>query len=216
MTTWFALVRRDLARDWRSGRWWLPVAFFILVATLYPFAVGPDGALLRRTGAGMLWVAALLAALLPLDRLFAEDAAAGVLDQLVLRGLAEESIAAARLVSHSLSFGLPLLAALLPAAALLDLDGPALARLAISLAIGMPALAGLGVMIAAMVLGVRHAGALGGLLLLPLSVPVLIFGAGSLGPAGGNALLLLAMASLLLVAITPFAAGAALRSARED
>lgn len=211
-----ALVARDLAREWRSGAWWLPVAFFLLVATLYPFAVGPDRALLANTGGGILWVAALLAALLPVDRLFAPDREAGVLDQLALRGIADESVAAARLLSHLIGFGGPLLAATLPGALLLGLSGESWARLALGLAIGAPGLAGLAVMIAAITLGQRSAGAPGGLLLLPLAVPVLIFGAGMLHPIGNSALLFLGASSLLLVAVTPFAAGAALRAARES
>lgn len=215
MTLFLTLIRRDLAREWRSGSWWLPVAFFLLVATLYPFAVGPDAALLRRTGGGILWVAALLAALLPVERLFAPDREAGVLDQLALRGVADETLAAAKLVSHTLGFAAPLLLATVPGAALLDLDGQTYVRLVTGLAIGSPALAGLGVMISAITLGQRGSGALGGLLLLPLAIPVLIFGAGMLDPLGQSAMLFLAASSLLLVAMTPFAAGAALRAARE-
>ena len=215
MSALAALVLRDLAREWRSGSWWLPVAFFLLVATLYPFAVGPDAQLLAKTGGGILWVGALLAALLPVERLFAPDREAGVLDQLALRGVADESVAAAKLAAHTLGFGLPLLAATVPASALLDLSPLVWQRLVLGLAIGTPALAGLAVMVAAITLGTRGSNALGGLMLLPLAVPVLIFGAGMLDPLGSSALLLLAASSLLLVAVTPFAAGAALRAARE-
>lgn len=215
MNMWAALIRRDLAREWSSGAWWLPVAFFLLVATLYPFAVGPDSALLARTGAGVLWIAALLAALLPIERLFAPDSASGTLDQLALRGISDEGIAAAKALAHMVGFGVPLLLATLPAAALLGLSGETLARLAIGLAIGIPGLASLSVMIAGVTLGGQRSGALGGLLMLPLAVPILIFGAGSIQPVGGSAMLFLGAASLLLVAITPFAAGAALRAARE-
>ncbi len=208
------LFVRDLARSWRSGTLWLPVGFYLLVAMLFPFAVGPDPALLARTGGGMLWVAALLAALLPVDRLFADDAHDGTLDQLALRGIGEESIVVARLAAHWIGFALPLLVATLPAAALLNLDGAALARLAIGLALGTPALAALGVLVAALTLSLRGAGGIVGLLLLPLAVPVLIFGAGYAADAGGAPLKLLAAASLFLVAITPFAAAAALRGGR--
>lgn len=215
MSAWAALIRRDLAREWTSGSWWLPVAFFLLVATLYPFAVGPDTALLSRSGAGVLWIAALLAALLPIERLLAPDAASGVLDQLNLRDISDEAVAAAKCVAHMIGFGGPLLIATLPAAALLNLSGQTLARLAAGLAIGVPGLASLSVMIAAVTLGQQRSGALGGLLMLPLAVPILIFGAGSLQPIGNSAMLFLAASSLLLVAIAPFAAGAALRAARE-
>ena len=95
------LVRRDLRQAWISAGLWLPVAFLLLVASLYPFAVGPDARLLARTGGGMLWIAALLASLLPVDRLIAPDAQAGVLDQMAARGIGEEMIVLARLVAHS-------------------------------------------------------------------------------------------------------------------
>ncbi len=214
MSVLTALFVRDLARFWRSGTLWLPVGFYLLVAMLFPFAVGPDPALLARTGGGMLWVAALLAALLPVDRLFADDAADGTLDQFALRGITEESIVVARLAAHWLGFALPLLVATLPAAALLNLDGATLARLILGLAIGTPALAALGILVAALTLSLRGAGGIVGLLLLPLAVPVLIFGAGYAADAGGAPVKLLAAASLFLVAITPFAAGAALRAGR--
>lgn len=210
-----ALITRDLAREWRSGSWWLPIAFFLLVAMLFPFAVGPDAQLLAATGGGILWVGALLAALLPIERLFAPDRDAGVLDQLALRGVADESVAAAKLIAHSLGFALPLLLATIPGAALLNLSTPVWWRLVAGLAIGSPALAALAVMISAITLGQRGAGALGGLMLLPLAVPVLIFGAGMLDTRGDGALMLLAAASLVLIAAAPFAAGAALRAARE-
>ena len=215
MNVWAALIRRDLAREWSSGSWWLPVAFFLLVATLYPFAVGPDSALLARTGAGVLWIAALLAALLPIERLFAPDSASGTLDQLALRGVSDEGVAAAKALAHMVGFGVPLLLATRPAAPLLNLSGETLARLAIGLTIGIPGLASLSVMIAGVTLGGQRSSALGGLLMLPLAVPILIFGAGSIQPVGNSAMLFLGAASLLLVAITPFAAGAALRAARE-
>ncbi|HET8613558.1 MAG TPA: heme exporter protein CcmB [Sphingomonas sp.] len=207
------LIRRDAARGWRAAG--LPVVFFLIAATLFPFAVGPDAKLLARAGGGMLWLAALLAALLPIERLIAPDAEAGVLDQLAARGIADEAVAAARIAAHWLSFGPPLMLAALPGAALLGLDGAMLGRLEIGLAIGTPALAALGVTVAALTTGLRGAGALAGLVLLPLAVPLLIFGAGALEPTGIGALKLLAAVSLLLTFGAPFAAGAALRSLRE-
>src|SRR3546814_17235703 len=97
----------DLA--WGSGALWLPVVFFLLVATAFPFAVGPDAPLLARTGGGLVWVAALLAALLPIDRLVRPDHEAGVLDQLAVRGLSDELIAAVKIAAPAIGFGLPLL-----------------------------------------------------------------------------------------------------------
>lgn len=210
MSVFLAMVARDTRRAFQSGAA-LPVVFLLLVATLYPFAVGPDGNLLMRSGGGVIWVAALLAALLPLDRLIAPDMENGVLDQLAVRGVSAELIATAKWFAHWLSFGPPLMLAALPAAALLRIDGATLLRLEIGLLIGTPALAALGVLVAALTAGLQRAGALGGLLLLPLAVPVLIFGAAALGDAP-NALKLLAAASLFICAMMPFAAGAALRA----
>lgn len=214
MIAWSEIVRRDLALALRGGMW-LPVLFFLLVATLFPFAVGPDSRLLERTGGGVLWIAALLAALLPVDRLVAPDRDAGVLDQYAIRGLGDEAIAAAKMLAHWLSFGPPLMIAAIPASALLRLDGITLGRLELGLALGTPALAALGLTASALTAGLRGGGALAGLLMLPLAVPVLIFGAGALTSIDGSAFKLLAAASLLLVAGAPFAAGAALKAMRE-
>jgi heme exporter protein B len=214
MTALTAIVRRDFAASFRSGAL-LPIIFFMLVAMLYPFAVGPDAALLGRTGGGLLWVAALLAALLPVDRLIAPDAEAGVLDQYAVRGLSDEAVAAAKIIAHWLSFGPPLMIAALPAAALLRLDGATVTRIEIGLAIGTPGLAALALATACLTAGLRGAGALAGLLMLPLAIPLLIFAAGSLAPERMGALKLLGATSLLLVAGAPFAAGAALRALRE-
>jgi heme exporter protein B len=193
----------------------LPIIFFLLVATLFPFAVGPDGALLAKVGGGALWMAALLAALLPVERLIAPDAEAGVLDQLAVRGISDEAVAAAKMLAHWLGFGPPLMIASLPAAALLRLDGPTLVRLEAGLAVGTPALAALALTTSALTAGLRGAGALAGLVMLPLAVPLLIFGAGALGEGQMGAFKLLAAVSLLLVAGAPFASGAALRALRD-
>lgn len=215
MSAFTTLVRRDLARGLAQGGFALPLIFYMLVATLFPFAIGPDAALLGKAGGGALWTAALLAALLPVERLILPDRAAGVLDQLAVRGVSEEEVAIAKIVAHWLGFGPPLMLATLPAAALLGLDGAALLRLEAGLAIGTPGLAALSLATAALTAGLRGAGALAGLVMLPLAVPLLIFGAGALGPQGIGAFKLLAATSLLLVAGAPFVAGAALRAARE-
>jgi len=215
VSVWAAIVWRDLRIAWGQGGILLPLVFFLLVATLFPFAVGPDGPLLARVGGGALWMAALLAALLPVERLIAPDATSGVLDQYVVRGLSDEGVAAAKIVAHWLGFGPPLLIAALPAAVLLRLDGDMLLRLELGLAIGTPALAALGLMTAALTQGLRGAGALAGLVMLPLAVPLLIFGAGGLGDQGMGALKLLGATALVLTAIAPFAAGAALRAMRD-
>jgi heme exporter protein B len=199
-----------MARDARrglTGAAWLPIAFFLLVAALVPFAIGPDARLLARIAPGILWIAALTAALLPVERLIEPDRADGMLDQLALHGLAEETIAVAKIIAHWLTFAPLLLLAAIPASALLAMDGPALLRTEIALAIGTPALAALAVAIAAVTAGLPRSGSLAGLLLLPLAVPLLIF-------AVADALLLEAAVSLLLTAGAPFIAGAAIRAAR--
>lgn len=201
-----ALIARDIRRGF-TGAAWLPIAFFLLVATLIPFAIGPDAKLLGRIGPGVLWIAALTASLLPIERLIEPDRADGVLDQLSLHGAAEESVAAAKIAAHWLTFAPLLLVAAIPASALLAMDGQSLRQAMIALAIGTPALASLAVTVAAVTSGLPRAGSLAGLLLLPLAVPLLIFGV-------ANALLLEAAVSLLLTAGGPFVAGAAIRASR--
>ena len=213
MSGFAALVRRELRRSWTTGGLALPVAFFLLVAILFPFAVGPDGVLLARIAGGIIWAAALLAALLPVERLIAPDAESGVLDQLAVRGFADSTVTAAKMLGHWLGFAPPLLAATVIAAALLHLPGAALSQLLLALAIGTPGLAALGVATAALVAGLRGAGALAGLVMLPFAIPLLIFGAGS-ADGSGSALKLLAAVSLALVAGCPFVAGAAMRMGR--
>lgn len=206
---------RTLLSGGRRGGASLPLLFFLAVAMLYPFAVGPDAPLLARTGGGVIWVAALLASILPLDRLITPDLELGVFDQLALRGVSEESIVAVRMVAHWLSFAPLLLLATLPASALLGLEGETLRIVLLGLVAGTPGLAAIGVMIAALTAGLRGGAALSGLLLIPLAVPILIFGAGSLARGDMTGVALCGAISLLLVAITPFAGGAALRAARE-
>jgi len=209
-----AIFVRELRLALAHGNVTLPVSFFLLVAALFPFAVGADAKLLAASGGGALWVAALLAALLPVDRLVEPDRADGVLDQYGMRGVAAESVVVAKLGAHWLSFAVPLLIAVLPASALLGIDAAVVKRVMISLALGMPGLAALGVLAGALTAGLKGAAALAGLLVLPLAVPVLIFGAGALQPDAGGALELLAATSLLYVAAVPFAGGAALRALR--
>lgn len=200
------LIVRDIRRG-LAGAAWLPVAFFLLIATLVPFSVGPDARLLSRIAPGALWIAALTAALLPIERLIEPDRADGILDQLALHGLAEESVAFVKIAAHWVTFAPLLLIAALPASALLAMDSASLARTEIALAIGTVGLASLAVAIAAVTAGLPRAGSLAGLLLLPLAVPMLIF-------AVSNALLLEAAISLLLTAGSPFVAGAAIRASR--
>ncbi|MEY2884056.1 MAG: heme exporter protein CcmB [Pseudomonadota bacterium] len=202
------LIRRDLGLLARSPALWMPVMFFVLVAALFPFAVGPDARLLARIAPGVVWVAALLAALLPVDTLVAPDVADGTIDQLASRGIALELVMAARILAHWLAFALPLLAALPIAAVLLGMDSVTFRQLALALLLGTPALAALAVVASALTATLRGGGALAGLIVLPLALPVLIFGVGAAAP---GALKLLAAASLVALAIAPFAAAASLR-----
>lgn len=218
MSALLTILRRDLAQMFGSGRRGgaiLPVLFFLAVAMLFPFAVGPDPVLLARAGGGVIWVAALLAAILPLDRLLAPDLEQGFFDQFALRGITEEAVVAVRLLAHWLSFGPPLMLAAVPAAALLGLEGETLRMVELGLLAGTPGLAAIGLIIAALTVSVRGGAALGGLLLVPLAVPLLIFGAGALSTGGEAGLALTTAISLLLCAIAPFAGGAAIRAARE-
>lgn len=219
MRVFVTLLRRDLAMllpGGRRGQSLLPFLFFLAIAMLYPFAVGPDADLLRRTGGGVIWVAALLASILPLDRLVAPDIEQGVFDQLAMRGIADEAAIAIRVLAHWLSFAPLLILAALPASALLNLDGPTLMIVVLGLLAGTPGLAAIGVTIAALTAGLRGGTALAGLLLVPLATPILIFGAGSLARPDDGGILLAAAISLVALAIAPFAGGAAIRAARDS
>ena len=207
------LVWRDVRRGYAGGGATLIVVFFLLVATLFPFAIGPDTAVLARVGGGVLWTAALLAAVLPVERLIQPDLDAGVIDQLAVRGQSLAAVAAAKMLAHWLAFAPPLIAAAVPAAGLLGLSADTLLIIELGLLLGTPGLAALAVATAALTAGLRGAGALAGLILLPLAVPLLIFGAGALsGGDPGGALKLLTAVSLLFVAGAPFIAGAAMRA----
>jgi len=206
-----SLIARDVRRG-STGATWIPAAFFLLVVALIPFAVGPDAKVLQRAGPGVLWIAALTAALLPIERLVEPDRADGVLDQLIVRGMAEEIIAFAKIAAHWLTFGPLLLIAAIPGSALLAMSGQSLVRTEIALAIGSAGLASLAVAIAAVTSGFARSGSLAALLLLPLAIPLLIFGAAASVGGHPSALPLEAAVSLLLIAGAPFVAGAAIRA----
>jgi heme exporter protein B len=213
-----ALLKRDLAQffPFTGSGAALPTVFFVAVAMLFPFAVGPDANLMAKTGGGVVWIAALLAAILPLEKLVARDIELGFFDQLRLRGIAEEAMMAVRLAAHWLSFGPPLVLATFPAAALLKIEGESFEILLLGLLAGTPGLAAIGLMIAALTASLRAGAALSGLLLIPLALPILIFGAGALARQDQVSLGFVAAISLALVALAPFAAGAAIRAAREN
>lgn len=216
-----AILRRDLARLLRGAHGGalgsgiaLPILFFLAVAIIFPFAVGPDPRLLARVGGGVIWVAALLAAILPLDRLVEPDIEMGFFDQWALRGIAEEGVIAMRVIAHWLSFAPALMLATLPAGALLGLDGAQLSMVELGLLAGTPGLAALGVMVAAITAGLKGGAALAGLLVIPLAVPILIFGAGALASGGASGVALCGAVSLVLVALAPFAGAGAIRAGR--
>ena len=205
------LILRDLRIGWASGGIINALAFFLLVTILFPFAVGPDTVLLARIGGGVIWAAALLAALLPIERLVGPDVEAGVIDQYAVRQVPLALVAFAKIVAHWLGFAPPLMLAAVIAAGLFDLSAATLLRIELGLLIGTPGLAALGVATAALVAGLRGSGAVAGLVMLPLAIPLLIFGAGSLD-GGAGAVKLLAAVSLVLTAGAPWIAAAAIRS----
>ena len=214
--SFLALLNRDIRLATRSGgSAMLALAFFAGVAALVPFGVGADLRLLARIAGGVIWIAAVLASLLALDRLFQSDFEDGSLDVIALSPLPLEAVATAKIAAHWLTTGLPL-TILSPVLALLfDLPGRAYAPLIASLLIGTPAVSALGGLAAALTLSVRRGGLLLPLLVLPLLSPAVIFGAGAVlaaldGLANG-ALGFLAAFSLAAVLLCPFAAAGAVR-----
>lgn len=212
-----ALLKRDLALAVRAGGGFgLGLAFFFIVVVLVPFGVGPEAEVLTRIAPGILWVAALLAALLSLDRIFALDFEDGALPLLATSPLPLEGVALIKGVAHWITTGLPLTLAAPALGFLLHLEGAAYFWLLASLALGTPALSMIGTFGAALTVGVRRGGLLMSLLVLPLYMPTLIFGAEAVsrGAAGLDAttpLLLVAAITLGCFALLPFATSAALK-----
>jgi heme exporter protein B len=221
MAAFIGLFRRDLRLALRQGGdTGLVLGFFVLAVVLFPLGVGPEPAVLQPIGAGIVWVAALLAALLSLDRLFQSDYQDGGLELLALSSLPLELAVLAKCAAHWVATGLPL-ALISPFLALLvDLEPDAIPVLLLGLLLGTPALSLIGSVAAALTLGARRQGALLSLLVLPLYVPPLVFGAGaveaSAAGAGGRAyLLILAALTLAALPLCPWASAAALRQALE-
>jgi heme exporter protein B len=221
MRTLWAILRRELLLAMRrKSDVMTALFFFVIVTSLFPLGIGPEPNLLRKIGPGVLWVAALLSTLLGLHRLFADDHADGTLEQMALSPTPFAWLMAGKVLAHWSMCGLPLVL-LAPALGLqFGLDGDALAVLTLSLLLGTPLLSMIGAIGAALTLGVRGAGALLSLLVLPLFVPALVFGAGAveaqisgLNYSGHLALL----AAMLVVAVffAPLAVTAALRIALE-
>lgn len=211
-----SLLMRDLRLAARSGgSAALALAFFALMATLVPLGVGADLRLLARVAAGVLWVGAVLAALLSLDRLFQGDFDDGSLDLIALSPLSLEQVALAKFLAHWLSTGLPL-TLLSPLLALLfGLPGNGTAMLVISLLLGTPAVSAIGAIGAGLTLSLKRGGLILPLLILPLLAPVVIFGAGAVSAAldglANGALGLLSALSLAAVLVSPFVTAACVR-----
>jgi len=221
MNIFFALLARELRLSLRHGSDTLAaLLFFIIAAALFPLAIGPAPETLGRIAPGIVWVCALLAALLPLDRLFGADLEDGSLDLLLLSGLPASAVAAAKAAAHWLVTGVPLLLAAGPLAVMLRLPEEAIPVLLAGLLPGTVVLSLLGTAGAALVLGARRGGVLLPLLVLPLTAPVLIFGVAAADAASGGMsprphLLLLAALCAGALPLCPLAAGAGLRSAVE-
>ncbi|EKD60677.1 MAG: Heme exporter protein CcmB [uncultured bacterium] len=212
-----ALLIRDLRLAVRAGGGFgLGLAFFLLVAVIVPLGVGPEPAVLARIAPGILWVGALLACLLSLDRIFALDFEDGSLDLLATSPMPLEGVVAVKALAHWLVTGLPLVLAAPVLAVLLNLPGAGFLWLVASLALGTPALSVIGAFGAALTVGVKRGGLLMSLLVLPLYMPTLIFGAevvkrGAAGMAVATPLALLAGITAGAVALLPFASAAAIR-----
>jgi len=221
MKIFAALVARELRLSLRHGADTLAVLFFFLItASLFPLAIGPAPETLGRIAPGIIWVCALLAALLPLERLFGADFEDGSLDLLLLSGLPAPALAAAKALAHWLVTGFPLLLAAAPLAVMLHLPDEAVPALLAGLLPGTFFLSLLGTMGAAIVLGARRGAVLLPLLVLPLTTPILIFGvaaidAAATGMSARPHLLLLAALLAAALPLCPLAAGAALRGAAE-
>ena len=212
-----ALLRRDLALALRAGGGFgLGLAFFLIVTVLVPFGVGPQSELLARIAPGILWLGALLACLLSLDRVLALDWEDGTLDLLATSPLPLEAALSVKALAHWITTGLPLVLAAPALGVLLNLPAPGFFWLVVSLACGTPALSVIGTFGAALTVGVKRGGLLMSLLVLPLYVPTLIFGAevarrGAVGMDTQTPLLMLAGITLAVIAVMPFASAAALR-----
>jgi heme exporter protein B len=212
-----ALMTRDLALSVRAGGGFgLALAFFLIVVTLTPFAVGPATSTLATIAPGILWLGALLACLLSLDRVLALDYEDGSLDLLATAPLPLEGVAAIKALAHWITTGLPLTLAAPLLGVLLNLAGPGYLWLTVSLAVGTPALSVIGAFGAALTVGVKRGGLLLSLIVLPLYVPTLIFGAevarrGATGQDVATPLAALAAITLAAGALLPFASAAAIR-----
>jgi heme exporter protein B len=221
MNAFSSLLKRDLQLAFRQGSGLsLTVTFFVIVVTLFPLAIGPDLGLLRSIGAGILWVGALLSCLLTLDRLFQADFEDGSLDLLMTGSITIEALVLAKAIAHWISSVMPIIIISPLLALSLDMPVNGIFYLLLALLIGTPALSLIGTIGAALTVGMRRSGALLSLLILPLYIPVLIFGVSAVEAAIGgydilSSLSLLGAVALGALVFSPLAAAAALRLALE-
>lgn len=221
MKAFAEVVRRELRLALRQGSdSIMVVTFFVLTVVLFPFGIGPEINILERVSAGILWVTALLASMLSLDRLFQADYEDGSLELLTLTPTPMEVVVAAKIVAHWLTTGLPLIAAAPLLAVLLHMNADGFGVLILAMLLGTPTLSLIGAIGAALVLGARRGGVLLSLLILPLYVPVLIFGTGAVdaavhGFSAKSQLLVLGAILMIALPLCPWASTAAVRQAVE-
>ncbi|GBF26959.1 heme exporter protein B [bacterium MnTg02] len=218
MKEFMSLVRRDLLLSWREGgAIGTALGFYLIVVAILPLGLGPDLNLLSRIAPGVLWVALLLAALLSVDRIFHNDYEDGTLEALALGPLPLEAITAAKCLAHWISTGIPLTLTAPVLGLLLNLDAQAFAVLVLTMLVGTPAVSFIGAIGAALTLGLRRGGLLLSLLVLPLYIPILIFGVSSVsavisGPSSFTAsFLILCALSMASIVLAPLACAAALK-----
>jgi heme exporter protein B len=221
VNTFLLVVRRDARLALRQGSAAaMSVMFFVLAVTLFPLGVGPEANILARISAGVIWVAALFAATLSLDRLFQADFEDGSLDQLTLGPLPLELVVGAKCLAHWLTTGVPLIVASPVLAVLLNMEGEGFPALILAMALGTPSMSLIGAIGAALTVSIRRGGVLLSLLVLPLYIPVLIFGVAAvegavMGLGAGNALMVLGALLLGSLVLAPWASAAALRVSQE-
>ncbi len=218
MDEFIAVFKRDVRlAAAQGGGLGLAIGFFLIVVSLFPFGIGPDLKLLARVAPGILWIALLLSVLLSLDRLFQADFEDGSLEQLVVGRAPLELIVVAKVLAHWMTTGVPLILATPVLGLFLNLDVQAFGVLVLSMVIGTPALNFVGAAGAALTVGIRRGGLLLSLIVLPLYVPILVFGVSAIqssltGPSGGlQTMMVLGALTLGSAALAPFAAAAALR-----
>ena len=215
------ILRRDLRLALRQGvDSLMAVVFFVLAVVLFPLGVGPEANILARIAAGVIWVAALLASMLSLERLFQTDYEDGSLELLALSPVALELVVLAKVVAHWLTTGAPLMVAAPVLAVLLGMDASGFAVLIVALGLGTPTMSLIGGVGAALILGARRGGVLLSLLVLPLYIPILIFGVAAVDAAIGGFparphLMILSGLLIGAVALCPWAAAASLRQSLE-